>query len=92
MLGLDAGRIRTSANCDAGTASGFEYNPEESANSAEQGEYDDVVAPEDDDERFGEAHPEELDGSMHASEYLADPPEAPVAVDETCAILSGSDE
>jgi len=87
---IDAGAVHSDMDRDAGVGSGV-VNGNETRNQygGEHGEYDDVIQPEDDDERSGEDLPIELGGASSLSD-AADG--GPVAVDETQAIFPGSEE
>ena len=92
---MDAGAIHTDSDRDAGIDRDPEKEEEEKNFGVENTDYDDVVSPEDDDERFGEDLPVDLGGKGEGST----PPYEdkigngePVDVGETKAIFPGSDE
>lgn len=96
---VDAGKIHTDSDRDAGVDEDKMKEEEERNFGGENTEYDDNVAPEDDDERYGEALPEEFGGRDMGrggdAEY--DPNDsigsgAPVDVTQSEAIFPGSDE
>ncbi|KAH8099640.1 hypothetical protein BXZ70DRAFT_908022 [Cristinia sonorae] len=89
---VDAGAIHADSDRDAGV--GDDDGDDEKGFGGENTEYDDMMAPEDDDERFGEALPEELggrgEGAVVGYESTGGSGE-PVDVSESQEIFPGSD-
>ncbi len=93
-IDLDAGGIHDEIGRDAGIdpdiGSGKGDGDNYGGEYGENGEYDDIVIPEDDDGQFGDALPDELCRSQgdEGDREIGDP----VDVGSTQAIFPGSDE
>ncbi|TCD68453.1 hypothetical protein EIP91_010739 [Steccherinum ochraceum] len=96
---VDAGRIHTDSGRDAGVDEDRMKEEEERNFGGENTEYHDNIAPEDDDERYGEALPEELGGrdavvggggDVEYSDTIGSG--EPVDVTQSQAVFPGSDD